>query len=271
MNHNLIINISRGITTQQGIGRMVELNKQLPYFPSAKHKEHSPEDMVGQNTEMSRLELCTAIMYAILSKYAKAYFATVQDDYPDNIDVLTNRLVRVEAQCKEQKKTLGDLVNHALGTKGGGSGTQRNMNSVNEATPQKSRKTSVGFTGGTKPGTGKGSGGTAASQQGSSGKKHCDLRNQFSQSTAKTHNTDTCFKWNQDGSKHEVRSNSGPGRKGKSSNKKYTNAIQKAKNLTKSTKKLKKKLKRSKRRRRSARSGYDSSSSSSSSSSSDDE
>ena len=46
---NVVINLEKGLSVEQGIGRMIELNKTLPYLPCLKHKENSPEGWLAQN------------------------------------------------------------------------------------------------------------------------------------------------------------------------------------------------------------------------------
>ena len=183
----------------------------------------------------------------------------VEDEFPTCLDALTQRLGRVEANLREQKKAYGDIVNRVINSNGG-SGTKRSGNSEREAIPRKQQKTAKEANGSKTGSLYKKSG--VASTEGHK-KKHCDLCAKFSPWSSGTHNTIQCFKWNVDGTEKACRTDSGRGNIREKA-KRYSNAIKKAEKLKKKMKKMKRKQKRSKKRRSS---GYDSSSSSSSSSS----
>ena len=257
---NVVINLDKGLTVEQGVGRMIELNKTLPYLPCLNHKENSPEDWPAQNKEFSEVEMCSHVLFAMSFKVQTTYFAMVEDEFPTCLDALTQRLVRVEANLKEQKKAYGDIVNR-VNNSTGGSGAKRTQGSAGESTPTKKHKSSQSLYG--KSPTKKGS---YAATEGKSG-KNCDLCAKYSPRSAKTHNTSQCFKWNPDGSERARRVEAGRGNL-KEKAKRYFKAIKKVEKLKKKMKKMKRKNKRSRKHRHT---GHGSSSSSSSSSSSDSE
>ena len=137
---NVVINLEKGLTVEQGIGRMVELNKTLPYLPCFKHKLDSPDGWTAQNKEFSEVEMCSHVLFAMRFKVKTTYYSMVEDEFPTCLDALTQRLGRVEANLREQKKAYGDIVNRVVNSNGG-SGTKRSGNSEREAIPRKQQKT----------------------------------------------------------------------------------------------------------------------------------
>ena len=74
---NVVINLEKGLTVEQGIGRMVELNKTLPYLPCFKHKLDSPDGWTAQNKEFSEVEMCSHVLFAMRFKVQTTYYAMV--------------------------------------------------------------------------------------------------------------------------------------------------------------------------------------------------
>ena len=65
---NLVINLEKDLTMEQGIGRMVELNKTLPYLPCFKHKIYSPDGWTAQNKKFSEVEMCSHVLFPMSFK-----------------------------------------------------------------------------------------------------------------------------------------------------------------------------------------------------------
>ena len=87
--------------------------------------------------------MCTIVVHAILLKYANSYYAMVENEFPYCLDTLTQRLIWVEAQSREHKRQIGDLVNRVLNKNNqGGSGKKLFMNNEHETIPRKQKKQS---------------------------------------------------------------------------------------------------------------------------------
>ena len=138
----MVINLEKGLTVEQGIRRIVELNKTLPYLPCFKHKESSPDGWTAQNKEFSEVEMCSHVLFAMRFKVQTRYYAIVEDGFPTCLDALTQRLGCVEANLRDQKKAYGDIVNRVLNSSSGGSGTKCLSGYEREAIPRKQKKKS---------------------------------------------------------------------------------------------------------------------------------
>ena len=57
MTTNMIFNTDKGIAIGQGMGRVIEMNKALPYPPRLKHKEGIPTAMTATKVEYMGIEL----------------------------------------------------------------------------------------------------------------------------------------------------------------------------------------------------------------------
>ena len=86
---NFLINLEKGLTVEQGIGRIVELNKTLPYLPCFKHKLDSPDGWTAQNKEFSEVEMCSHVLFGVSFKVQTTYYAMVEDEFPTCLDALT--------------------------------------------------------------------------------------------------------------------------------------------------------------------------------------
>ena len=74
MTTNMVLNTDKGITIKQGVGCVIEMNKNFPYLPCLKQKECSPASMTAINTEFTSLELCTIDLNVVHLCNLTAYY-----------------------------------------------------------------------------------------------------------------------------------------------------------------------------------------------------
>ena len=87
------------------------------------------------------MEMCSHVLFAMSFKVQTTYYAMVEEEFPTCLDPLTQRLGRVEANLREQKKAYGDLVNR-VNNSNGGTGAKRTQGSSGDASQGKKQKTS---------------------------------------------------------------------------------------------------------------------------------
>ena len=154
--------------------------------------------MAAMNTKYTEIELCTIVLNAVNLTVLTAYYATVQNEFPTDINRLTSQLTRVCDQNKEHKRLLIDLASRmGLKTKDG-TGNRVSMNTSTETIP---RKTKGQKRGGGNPAASPGGathGGDANGAKGG-GCALCKKYNTRSPNAWKTHLTNDCKKYNKDG------------------------------------------------------------------------
>ena len=266
MTTNLLLNLDKGINVQQGICRFKQMNKKLKYLPCMKHKEGSPDALVAYNKPFSDMELCQHILFALPKRICLEYHVTTSNEFPIDVRVLQEHLVRVCARQKEQKKQLKDFATKLGLSQNSPGNPNKKVRMALEADtiPKKERA------------RGSARGGHAMRTQEDGGAKTCKLCKKFNTWNPKaylTHSTDQCRKFDKDG---KIKSGKSGGAASKGAERRQHFAQQKKverqdKKLKKYKKKYRKEKKRRKKRKATQKGGYYNSSSSSDSSSSDSE
>ena len=98
------------------------MNKKLKYLPCLKHKEGNPGALVVMNKSFRDLELCQHTLFALPKRICLEYHVTTSNEFPIDVRVLQEHLVRVCARQKEHKKQLNDFASR-LGLSQDGSGS----------------------------------------------------------------------------------------------------------------------------------------------------
>ena len=253
------INLAKGVSVEQGVSRILEIDQMTPYLPCLKNEEGTPASMEALNRRFTGFEMCQIVLDACPEDLSTAYYASGQSRFPVDVEELTRSLVFLETSQRESQRKLDSYLNRVLG-KGAGKAPPTSKAGEGEYTiPRKPRGKNKGGRGDHNKNN---SQGKDEKKSGSGGKKLCALCEKHAPHIKHTHHTADCKRFNADGSEKPWH---GRQRGDGISKRKYANAIAKIEKLKEERKKLrnkKSKRKHGKKRRSRCYSSSDSSSSS---------
>ena len=166
------------ITSAQFINRKVQMNKYRAYLPCLKNEEGSPQAMTRASTPLTDVELCPILLTGLLQTVATAYWAYKgHGHFPTNVEAMKRDLAVIEPQVK-----LNQELNRAIKDKNGNSGKKNNGKRSDVASSSRKQD-----------------GSSQPSAKKRKYTRYCRKCAKHSPDVKDTHNTEECFKWNDDG------------------------------------------------------------------------